>query len=132
MRFSRQRLLNWLLLKLLVFRNQTATAVWEIFVAFEEFLDRRSLELKSVFSDLLGVVTFEIVIRAGLLLVKVISILGLEWRLEGLIQEGLPVKVLPPYVLLNLSRPVSAKSIARFPLEALVDEVGCLERPAFR
>ena len=47
---------------------------------------------------------------------------GLEWGLQLLRSEEVPVDVSEPGVGLYLSRPVEAQAVARFPLNQFIDE----------
>lgn len=61
-------------------------------------------------------------------LIKIIStLLRLEWCINFLLKESLPVEILEPDVLLDLLRPVQAKPITWLSLQALVDEIGSFE-----
>ena len=61
-------------------------------------------------------------------LIKIISILlWLEWCINFLLKESLPVEILEPDVLFDLLRPVQTKPVTWLPLQALVDEVGSFE-----
>ena len=61
-------------------------------------------------------------------LIKIISILlWLEWCINFLLKESLPVEILEPDMLLDLLRSVQAKPITWFSLQALIDKVCSFE-----
>ena len=113
-------------------RNRLTLAIWTVLVAVKESLNGGTLQEERILFHLLGVVTLESIFFIRMLLVKIVSfLLRLERRIDLFLHETLPVVLPHPDVILYLLGAVQAKAIARLALQALIDEVSCLDAPAF-
>lgn len=114
-------------------RNRLPAAVWEKLVAFEKLLYGWPLEHEGVLPHQLNVVALEHIVFIRLLLVEVVRVLlRLVRGFDALLEQGLPVVISQPNVLLDFRRSVQTESVAGLSLQEFVDEVGGLERPSFR
>ena len=77
------------------------------------------------------VIIFPRISVLGLCFVKVLRFfLGLVWCFHSFLDKCLPIKVLKPNVILNFRGTIQTQSVARFPLQTLIDEISCFQRPA--